>query len=181
MNEKESKTAGKYLSLLLRHEPGLIGLELDEQGWADINELLDKWNCPVAIDRTELEELVATNAKQRFIIDETGKRIRANQGHSIQIDPGLEPQTPPEILFHGTGHRSVELIKIEGLKKMNRLHVHLSKDVETASLVGQRKGKPIVLTIHAKQMHADGFRFFQSANEVWLSDDVPVKYISFPS
>jgi putative RNA 2'-phosphotransferase len=179
MNEKESKTAGKYLSLLLRHEPGLIGLELDEQGWADIHELLEKWNCPVSIDRAQLEELVASNAKQRFIIDETGKRIRANQGHSIQIDPGLEPQTPPEILFHGTSLRSVDFIQSEGLRKMNRLHVHLSKDEATANLVGQRKGKPIVLKINAKQMHTDGFQFFLSANEVWLTDAVPVKYLSF--
>jgi putative RNA 2'-phosphotransferase len=179
MTQNRLVTISKYLSKYLRHEPHNIGLQLDSQGWVKVDELLNacrKYNFPIS--KKELNEVVKTNDKQRFSFDDTGTRIRANQGHSIKIDLDLEPRTPPDTLYHGTVAKFLVSIQQEGLKKMSRHHVHLSSDVETARKVGQRRGKPVILTINALKMHQDGYQFFLSDNGVWLVDSVPPEYFN---
>ena len=173
------KRASKFLSFVLRHDPGSIGLKLDGGGWAEVDELLDRaaksgrW-----IGRERLREVVATNDKQRFLISGDGRRIRASQGHSIPVDLALEPIEPPTMLYHGTAERSLESILRSGLEPRRRHHVHLSRDVETAEQVGRRHGKPAILKIDAARMHADGRPFYRSVNGVWLTDAVPPEYLS---
>lgn len=172
----------KFLSLILRHNPDKIGLQLDQAGWADVRELLTKAaHHGVIFDETTLHEVVANNSKQRFALSDDGQRIRANQGHSIDVDLELVPQTPPAVLYHGTATRFVSSIQEAGLQSQARQHVHLSQDTATAINVGQRHGKPVVLLIDAAQMHADGLLFYCSANGVWLTEHVPTRYITFPS
>jgi len=169
---------GKFISLVLRHRPETIGIKLDENGWADVGELLqglEKSNHKISMDT--LEEIVATNDKKRYSFNEDKTKIRANQGHSINVDLNLKEQTPPSILYHGTAEGSLDNIKKIGLTKRDRNHVHLSLDVETAIKVGKRHGNPIILTIDAKNMHRDGYKFYLSENGVWLTEYVPVKYI----
>jgi putative RNA 2'-phosphotransferase len=171
----------KFMSLVLRHKPEKIGLGLDAQGWADIGELIGKAGAHgVVLTREQIAEVVATSDKQRFANDETGTRIRANQGHSVDVDLGLAPQLPPDTLFHGTGEKSVIAIRAEGLKAGQRQHVHLSPDTETAVKVGGRHGRPAVLRIAAGRMQAQGHAFFLSTNGVWLTDCVPAEFIEFP-
>jgi putative RNA 2'-phosphotransferase len=181
MKERTVKIS-KFLSLVLRHKPETIGLRLDGAGWVNIADLLaalDAHGRPVT--RAELEEVVATNEKQRFACDEEGKRIRANQGHSVEIELDYAPAEPPEILYHGTASRFLGSIFASGLVKGQRHHVHLSADTETALKVGQRHGKPVVLTVKAAAMHAAGQVFYLSANGVWLTDAVPPAYLEFPA
>ena len=179
MDKNEHQRVSKFISLVLRHQPSKIGVaELEPGGYVPVEALLaglQRHGCRV--DRTVLDEVVRENGKQRFSYDQTGTRIRCNQGHSVPVDLGLEPATPPEWLFHGTVAEAVELIRQEGLKKMRRHAVHLSPDVETATIVGRRRGKPIILTIAAGRMHADGFVFYRSDNGVWLVDEVPPTYL----
>ena len=164
----------KFLSLILRHQPEKIGLVLDANGWADIDELLRLSAAKGRpLTRALLEEVVVTNDKQRFVLSEDGTKIRANQGHSVSVDLGLVPMVPPPVLFHGTATRFLESIRQQGLLKGSRQHVHLSPDEATAIKVGQRHGKPIVLKIAAGKMQRDGHQFFHSANDVWLTDHVP--------
>jgi len=180
MNEKQKKTISKFLSLILRHNPETIGLRLDTNGWANVEELLSKsaiHNIPCT--KKELEEVVETNDKQRFIFNEDHSQIRANQGHSIRVDLNLQSQTPPDFLFHGTVEKFMTSIQSEGLKKMSRQHVHLSRDKETAEKVGDRRGQAIILVILSGAMHKDGYDFYLSENGVWLTDNVPVNYINF--
>jgi len=173
--------ASRFLSLVLRHNPSKIDLILDEQGWANVNELLERMNQRnFNLDRNDLELIVEKNNKKRFTFSEDGDFIRANQGHSIAIDLALEPIKPPLQLFHGTASKSVSVILREGLKKMRRQHVHLSDDMDTAVNVGGRHGKPVVLIVESRQMYKDGFEFFCSKNGVWLTDRIPVKYIESP-
>jgi putative RNA 2'-phosphotransferase len=180
MNEKQKKAISKFLSLILRHSPETIDLSLDSNGWADVEELLLKSATHTTpFTREELEEIVVTNDKQRFIFNEEHTQIRANQGHSIQVELNLQSQTPPEFLYHGTVEKFLSLIRSEGLKKINRHHVHLSKDKETAEKVGNRRGKAIILTISSGIMYKEGFAFYLSENGVWLTDNVPVDYINF--
>jgi putative RNA 2'-phosphotransferase len=167
----------KFLSYVLRHHPESIDITLDPNGWVAIDVLLAALTAhgrPLA--RGELEEIVRTSDKQRFAID--GERIRANQGHSIDVDLALSPRDPPATLYHGTVDRFVEPIRREGLIKGARTHVHLSADVETARNVGGRRGKPVVLTVDARAMHAAGHLFFVSANGVWLVEHVPSRFIT---
>jgi len=172
----------KFLSLVLRHRPEEIGLGLDQNGWADIGELIEKAGAHgFALTPDLIAEIVATSDKKRFAIDESGQRIRANQGHSVDVELGLEPREPPAILFHGTGEKSVTAIRAEGLKRRQRQHVHLSPDEQTAVKVGARHGKPVVLRIAAGRMHERGHAFFLSTNGVWLTDCVPAEFIAFPS
>jgi putative RNA 2'-phosphotransferase len=172
----------KFLSLVLRHEPERIGLVLDPQGWADIGELIALARAHgMALTRETIAHVVATSDKQRFALDEAGQRIRANQGHSVDIDLGLEPSEPPAILFHGTAEATVAAIRAEGLKAGARQHVHLSPDAATAAKVGQRHGKPIVLRVLAGQMWSKGSAFFRAANGVWLTNAVPPEFIEFPN
>lgn len=181
MPPKRLTDLSKFLSFVLRHEPGAIGIELDRNGWVEIDRVVAQ--CVAhgkAVSRDLVEEVVATSAKQRFAISDDGRRIRASQGHSVPVELGYEPAEPPELLFHGTVRGSLSSIRAEGLLKQNRHHVHLSRDVATARTVGARRGKPVVLRIAAGRMHRDGHVFFQSANGVWLTERVPPAYIEFP-
>ena len=177
MNPKLKRTS-KFLSLVLRHKPEVIGLSLDEQGWAAIDVLLDACvKHDVDMSEELLHEVVATNDKSRFVIRDGF--IRANQGHSIAVDLDLEPKEPPDYLYHGTASRFVDSIRAEGLVSKSRQHVHLSPDEETAVSVGRRHGKPVVLTIDARAMHEAGCAFYLAENGVWLTKSVAVKYIRF--
>ncbi|MDC8004705.1 RNA 2'-phosphotransferase [Aureisphaera galaxeae] len=178
MTEKQTKHISKFLSLVLRHAPEKIGLTLDEAGWANVDELLEKMNGKGPdVDFEVLQYVVDTNNKKRFAFNDDKTKIRANQGHSITIEHGFTPVDPPEILYHGTGAKSVDSILQNGIEKRNRHHVHLSQDRETALKVGQRHGKPVVLEIMATRMQADGHLFYLSENDVWLTDFVPTQYI----
>ena len=169
----------RFLSLILRHKPETIGIALDSHGWAEVDELILKVNQTgrYALDRTLLEEIVRTDNKQRYSFSEDHSRIRANQGHSIQVDVELEEKTPPPILYHGTGEKSVASIMQQGLLPRSRLYVHLSADPETARQVGSRHGKPVIFKIDAGKMSAEGIPFFLSKNGVWLVKEVSSKYL----
>lgn len=178
MDEKELVRKSRFLSLVLRHRPEMVGLELGQGGWVVVEELLAgcAWKG-VPIRREELEEIVARNNKKRFEFDESGMRIRASQGHSVEVDLELEVREPPEVLYHGTAEKVGEVIRREGLKKMQRHHVHLSADRETAEVVGARHGKPLVFVVDTAGMRAAGFEFFRSANGVWLVERVPPEFL----
>ena len=179
MNDRQGTTISKFLSLVLRHQPEVINLTLDEQGWAAVPELLQKCNeHGQMIGFDDLKYVVEHNDKKRFKFNDDFTKIRASQGHSIEVDLGYKPQTPPEFLYHGTGQKSVESILKSGLAKMNRQHVHLSKDRETAIKVGQRHGSPVIFVVRAGEMYSAGFPFFLSDNGVWLTDNVPVEYFA---
>lgn len=168
----------KYLSKHLRHQPQRLGLELAPGGWVEVNRLLaacEQHGFPIS--RAELEAVVASNDKQRFSFDESGTRIRANQGQSVAVDLGLEPEVPPQILYHGTGHGAAEVIAKNGILKMARHHVHLSPDMDTATKVGARHGRPVVFEVDAATMYRDGHTFYCSSNGVWLVDAVPPQYL----
>jgi len=169
----------KFLSRVLRHDPASIGVTLDAQGWADVEELLaGARRAGVPLTREALEQVVAENDKQRYALSDDGRRIRANQGHSIPVDLGLEPVAPPAYLYHGTADQFAAAIRRDGLLPRRRTHVHLSPDEETARRVGARHGRPVVLVVDAGRLHGDGHLFYLSANGVWLTDRVPPAYIS---
>ncbi|MBS1636684.1 MAG: RNA 2'-phosphotransferase [Bacteroidetes bacterium] len=177
---KDLKHISKFLSLILRHKPEEIGIHMDANGWVSVDELIEKCNThnhKLTFDL--LEEVVFTNDKQRFTFSDDYMSIRANQGHTVQVDLQLDAQQPPEYLFHGTVAKFMDAIRENGLLKMQRQHVHLSKDLETAVKVGSRRGRPIILKINAAAMHLDGYTFYHSKNGVWLCHEVPVKYIQF--
>lgn len=177
---KKSEHISKFLSLVLRHKPEEIGLKMDANGWVNVDELLEKMNNnSQPLDFETLEELVVANDKQRFAFNDDYTLIRANQGHSVNVDLQFEAQVPSGSLYHGTVAKFVESIKLSGLQKGQRLHVHLSKDLETAVRVGSRRGKPLILKIDAVKMSEEGHPFYLSKNGVWLCEEVPVKYIEF--
>ncbi|PIF43853.1 putative RNA 2'-phosphotransferase [Chryseobacterium sp. 52] len=179
MNEIENKRISKFLSLILRHQPETINLKLDENGWAEVDELITKSaKGRMHFSFEDLEEVVETNNKKRFAFNEDKTRIRASQGHSIDIDLALKTMRPPDFLYHGTAEANISSILEKGIEKRSRQHVHLSADKETATKVGMRHGKPVILTIRTKEMHEDGIAFYLSANEVWLTDFINAKYIS---
>lgn len=181
MDAKEQKRKSKFLSLILRHRPEVIGLNLDDNGWASVEELLAKApKGQMRISFEELKEVVDNNDKKRFAFSEDFTMICANQGHSLKVDLKLEEKTPPGLLYHGTATHNIGSIKGQGLIKGQRHHVHLSADKETAMKVGGRHGKPVVLTIAAMNMYQSGIIFYQSENGVWLTDHVAVQFISFP-
>lgn len=171
---KNLKKLSKFLSLILRHNPEKIGITIQEDGWVPVEELLTKGK----IELSDLEEVVATSDKKRFSFSEDKTMIRANQGHSVKVKMNFQEKVPPYILYHGTVRKFCGSIMKEGLKKMNRHHVHLSPDKGTAEKVGSRRGAPVILKIHARKMYVDGFKFYVSENGVWLVDEVPSKYIS---
>ena len=178
MDDTRRTKASKYLSKHLRHQPERLGLTLGPGGWVAVDDLLAA--CAAhgfALSEAELREVVERSDKQRFAFDATGTMIRANQGHSVDVDLQLEPTTPPERLFHGTGEGSVASILVAGLERRSRHHVHLSPDEETARRVGMRHGRPVVLTVAAGEMARAGHEFFVSANGVWLVDAVPPEYL----
>ena len=177
MNKKK---LSKFLSFVLRHKPEALGLKMDKNGWVNLDELLEKMQTAGKIaSREEIELVVQTNDKQRFTIDNEKNRIRANQGHSIKVNLELQERVPPAILYHGTAYKNLKDIKAKGLKKMKRQHVHLSKDHHIAKSVGARHGVPTVLKIDCLGMLENGSKFYLSKNNVWLTNDVPAKFIIF--
>lgn len=175
-----SKSKSKFLSLLLRHKPEIIGLTLDENGWASIEELINKAQLhgfPITFE--ELHAIIRSNDKQRFAMSADQRLIRANQGHSLKVDLQLQPSIPPEVLYHGTAERNLASIKVHGILKGKRHHVHLSMDQQTALAVGSRYGKPIIIEVDTQKMIKDNFTFFQTANGVWLTGFVPPQYLCF--
>ena len=176
MDERRTVKVSKYLSKHLRHQPERIGITLDPSGWVPIDELMRA--CAghgFPITRAELDHVVAANDKQRFAVD--GDRIRANQGHTVTVDLGLPPAKPPAYLYHGTVGRVLDVIRTEGLRPMDRHHVHLSPDRETATRVGARRGVPVILSVDAGAMHRAGHIFHVSTNGVWLTDSVPPQFL----
>lgn len=174
----DSKRISKLMSLILRHQPGVIGVELDKNGWLDVEQLIQGINRKgIPFDFDQLKEVVAENNKKRFAFNEDQTKIRANQGHSVNVDVELKSSTPPNTLYHGTVAKFVDAIKENGLIPGSRLHVHLSADVETAQNVGSRRGKPIILEVQALEMHEAGFTFYLSENGVWLTEKVPADFI----
>ena len=181
MTEKQIKQISKFLSLVLRHKPQILDLNLDKNGWDVVDVLLERLDRESkTISFEELKKVVEMNDKKRFSFNEDKTKIRANQGHSLGgIDLELKVKSPPEFLYHGTVAKFMKSIKEKGLQKMNRQHVHLSKDRETANNVGSRRGKPIILSIRAKDMEYSGYKFYLSENNVWLTDRVPTEFIEF--
>lgn len=178
MTERNRTASGRLIALILRHKPEMIGIKLDEHGWADVDKLLEGVNRNHSLTREQLEEIVRTDNKQRFSFNEDKTKIRANQGHSISVDVELQEAEPPEFLYHGTGEKSVASIMKTGLLPGNRLYVHLSSDIDTAIKVGSRHGKPFVFTVSSGQMYRDGYKFFRSVNGVWLTKRVEAKYLT---
>ena len=172
------KEISKFISLILRHKPETIGITLDEHGWANVEELLAGIGNGHSIDMAMLEEIVATDNKQRYSFNEDKTLIRANQGHSIPVDVELEKKEPPEYLWHGTGEKFVASIKEQGLIPKSRLYVHLSAEYDTAVNVGKRHGKPVVFKVASGEMFRRGYDFFCSVNGVWLTKEVPAEYLS---
>jgi len=183
--KKELVGVSKFLAMVLRHKPETIGIALDKNGWVDVKELIDRSNTFQKAEGFEpitkaiLDEVVADNDKKRFEYSEDGWQIRACQGHSVDVDLELDSNIPPKFLFHGTAKQFIPSIRINGLDKRQRNHVHLSKDHDTAVKVGSRHGSPHVLRIDTEAMIKEGYDFFLSNNGVWLVDDVPAKYIDF--
>ncbi|CAM5584422.1 MULTISPECIES: RNA 2'-phosphotransferase [Streptomyces] len=179
MDERRTVKVSKYLSRHLRHQPERIGLTPDPGGWVEIDTLIAAAAAHgFPLSRAELDHVVAANDKRRFAVEDG--RIRASQGHSIEVDLGLPPATPPPYLYHGTVARHLDAIRAEGLRPMNRHAVHLSADRETATRVGARRGRPVVLSVDSGAMHRDGHVFHISANGVWLTETVPARYLRFP-
>jgi len=172
MNEKEVIKKSKFLSLVLRHDPGRIGIKLDSAGWTPVEDLLIKAN----ISMNELEDVVSNNNKKRFEFNENKTLIRASQGHSVEVDLKYEEKEPPEFLYHGTAERNINSIRLKGIIKQKRHHVHLSDNRQTAMIVGQRHGKPAIIGIKSKAMNRNGYRFYLSTNGVWLTEYVPPEF-----
>jgi len=169
------------MSLVLRHKPEQLGLELDQHGWIEVSELLAAMRSHgMDVDLALLDQVVSENDNQRFTFNEDKSRIRANQGHSVEVDVELKEVCPPDVLYHGTVEKVLDSVRESGLQKMSRQHVHLSIDIETAAKVGSRRGKPVILKVSAGQMSKDGHTFFLSKNGVWLTEHVPHEYVEFP-
>ncbi|MGD9646337.1 MAG: RNA 2'-phosphotransferase [Pirellulales bacterium] len=181
MDKRDQKRTSKFLSLVLRHEPQTIGLELDPAGWVDVELLLAAMAAQGRpLSRETLERVVRENDKQRFALSNDGRRIRANQGHSIDIELGYQPAEPPATLWHGTSRQFVQSIRQQGIQKMQRHHVHLHEDQTIATAVGTRRGQAVLLEVNAAVMHQTGHAFFVTPNRVWLTEEVPPRYIVFP-
>lgn len=179
MSPEQQKRVSKFLSLVLRHRPEVVGIALGSQGWVDVDVLLAALDAHGRrLTRRELDVIVQNNSKKRFLLSEDGRRIRASQGHSVKLDLGYEPVEPPDLLFHGTAERFLDVIRREGLRKMQRHHVHLSANEATAREVGARHGRPVVLRVDAKTMHERGAQFFRSDNGVWLTDAVEPEFLA---
>jgi putative RNA 2'-phosphotransferase len=182
VDAKRAVRVSKLLSFGLRHSPDLLGLRLDAAGWAEVGRVLEGLAAHgELLSADELNHVVMTSDKRRFALSEDGRRIRANQGHSVAIDLGLAAREPPQTLYHGTVDRFLERIRVEGLRRGSRTHVHLSVDERTARRVaGRRRGRPMILTVRAEAMHAEGLPFYLSDNGVWLAEHVPPKYLDYP-
>ena len=174
-----STRLGKLLALVLRHKPEAIGITIDNHGWANVKELISAINKQEKFTMKDLENIVNFDNKQRYSFNSDKSKIRANQGHSINVDVELEEATPPDILYHGTATKSRRSILENGLNPQNRLYVHLSDNELTATIVGKRHGDPYIFKIDAKRMYEDGYKFYKSQNNVWLAKEVPTKYFIF--
>lgn len=182
MFEKHKKVISKYMSLVLRHKPELIGLKPDKAGWVNVDELLFAMNrAGRRCNREQMEEVVRDNDKQRFQFNDDKSLIRATQGHSLEVDLGYQPSDPPDVLCHGTPTKFLEAIRREGLTKRQRHHVHLHANTSVAAKVGERRGQAVVLEIDCKAMAAAGHAFYVTPNQVWLTDRVPPEFITFPA
>ena len=180
MARKNDSSLSRYIALILRHQPELAGLTLDSHGWAKVSELIEGINRTRPIDIETLREIVASDKKGRYSFSDDGELIRANQGHSVEVDVGLEERQPPEILYHGTCMEVTDSINAEGLKPMTRLYVHLSDDYGQAMKNGRRKGDhkhPVVYRVKAGEMFRDGHKFYRSANGVWQAKFIPPQYL----
>ena len=174
----KDKDISKYLSLVLRHQPTLLGITLDTEGWTEVSLLLIKLQSKgMPVDFGRLKQVVDSNDKKRFAFNEDFTKIRASQGHSVSVDLGLEPRQPPEFLYHGTAETNIQAILAEGIQKRSRQHVHLSADLSTAEKVGRRHGKPCILLVKSGEMYLEGLLFYQSENKVWLTDYVNPRYL----
>ena len=171
------KETSKFISLILRHKPEAIGIKLDEHGWANVDELIEGISKTQEFNMEMLEEIVRTDEKQRYSFNDDKTLIRANQGHSIDVDVELEEKEPPQMLWHGTGEKYIDSIMRQGLIPKSRLYVHLSADEETAIKVGKRHGNERILSVKSGDMYKDGYKFYLSKNGVWLTKEVPVKYL----
>lgn len=171
------ESISKYMSLILRHKPEKINITLDEHGWADVDQLIRGIKKTKSFNRQMLEEIVRTDAKQRYSFNADKTKIRANQGHSVAVDVELEEMVPPDYLWHGTGEKYTNSIEKQGLLAMSRLYVHLSDERQTARIVGKRHGKPVIYQIDSKKMAEDGYVFYRSVNGVWLTKQVPTEYL----
>lgn len=178
MTKKEQDNLSIYISLILRHKPDVIGITLDEHGWANVSELLKGINKTNNITMEILEKIVDEDAKQRYSFNQEKTLIRANQGHSVNVDVDLKECVPPDILYHGTGVKYCSSINRQGLIPKSRLYVHLSKDIETATNVGSRHGEPFIYKVMAKEMYDNNYKFYLSKNGVWLTKQVPVQYLT---
>jgi len=168
----------KFLAHLLRHRPETLDLDMNRAGWVRVDSLLRQLEARDASwTREHLEQIVRQSPKNRFAFDASGERIRARYGHSVEVDLGYEPAIPPDVLFHGTPEAAVDAIRIEGLRPMDRQQVHLSDDDASAREVARRRGRPVVLRVDARQMQADGVRFYRTDSGVWLVDRVPPEYL----
>ena len=178
---KHRTPSTKFLCYVLRHHPEVIGLRLDAQGWADIEELvLQLKRYGRTVTRQAIDRIITADPKGRFALSDDGRRIRANYGHSISVDLGLDDAEPPEYLYHGTSTRFLDDIRDRGLQPMGRVYVHLSETHEAALEVGRRHGPPLVLVVGTGRMHRDGFRFHRAGRATWLTKEIPVKYLVFP-
>ena len=172
--------SSKYLSLILRHKPEVLGIELSENGWASVDEILSKCQeKDIRADRELIEMIVREDNKTRYAFNEDHTLIRANQGHSVAVSLGFQPVKPPNLLYHGTATRFLDSIRLSGLTSQSRQHVHLSDNLATAENVGRRHGKLAVLIIESGKMHRAGYNFYCSDNNVWLTDHIPTEYIQF--
>ncbi|TND05130.1 MAG: putative RNA 2'-phosphotransferase [Bacteroidetes bacterium] len=183
LSQKEKTGIGKLISLVLRHDPGVLGITLDKQGWAEVDELLRalRQKKNIGIDRAMLENIAESSEKKRYAFSEDGAFIRAVHGHSLPVDLGYEEQIPSGFLFHGTAKKNLDAIRIQGLERRARQFVHLSEDEATAKLTGMRHGSPVILTIKTGEMHLAGHEFFHSSSNVWLTGEVPAAFIIFPT
>ena len=177
MNKKEQENLSKYLALILRHKPEVIGITLDEHGWANVKDLINGINKTQHFTMGMLEKIVEEDSKQRYSFNREKTLIRANQGHSIPVDVELKECAPPDILFHGTGSKYCKSIDRDGLKPKSRLYVHLSEDIDTAINVGSRHGDPMIYKVKAKEMYDAGYKFYLSVNGIWLTKEVPIIYL----
>ncbi len=176
MNKNRELKISKFLSYVLRHKPESIGLTLNNNGWASVAEILNNRKLHFSLE--ELKFVVENNEKNRFSLNEDFSLIKANQGHSVDIKLEFQQIVPPDILYHGTAQHLLASIQEKGLDKRQRHHVHLSIDIKTASNVGKRHGKLIILAIDAKKMHQEGYQFYISDNNVYLVEEIPAKYLA---
>ena len=179
MTDREKISTSKFLSLILRHRPEKVGITLDVNGWVDVDVLTEAMNKHgrVTVTLDDIKDVVATNDKQRFAFNDDHTKIRANQGHSVSVDVELEEAQPPAILYHGTSSSSIQGILTHGIRPQSRLYVHLSIDEETAIKVGTRHGKPVILIVDAENMFNEGYKFYLSANGIWLTEFVPAVFL----